>query len=317
MFGWQPMDRCFVGNLASGAGDAAWRSAFLFLGMVLLWATVGCASRHEPQKPQPMPSGSPKRLITVAERLLKKPSLAEDPSFLNEVVEALGWTEDPYASPFLLEILLDPEEDFFKPAAAQALGRIREPLAVRPIAVAMARGEVSPEEALYPIAFIGNEEAVGVLTHALGPGSDEPTRLAAANAMCFVRGEAVVRALTVAVEADPSKQVRVAAAGTLVHHGHVEHLASLKEAVDDADKAVRREAARAVAYRLDLSDATFPILIRMLSHEDPDVAACAWERLDKDLNDGSLEWADPPRSPEDGRRKAEGFKRLWAKQHGK
>ena len=73
--------------------------------------------------------------------------------------------------------------------------------------------------------------------------------------------------------------------------GHVEHLALLKEAVDDADEAVRREAARAVAYALELSDATFPTLIRMLSHEDSEIAAYAWEELDKHLNDGSLEYA--------------------------
>jgi len=288
------------------------------LGAALVWGAVGCASRPEPEKPEPMPSrGSPKRLIGVAARLLRKPSLAEDPSFLQDVVEALGWTEDSRASGVLLEILQDPEEDCFKPAAAQALGRIREPRAVRPIAEAMARGEVWPERALYSIAFIGNEEAVGVLTQALDPGSDEPTRLAAANAMYFVRGEAVVRALTVAVEADPSKQVRVAAAGSLVHHGHDEYLTLLQEALDDADARVRREAAIAVAYTLELSDATFPILIRMLSHEDPEVAACAWETLEKEVNDGTLNYPSPPRSPEDGRRMAEAFKRLWSEQRGK
>lgn len=316
MFGWQLMDRCSVGNLASGAGDGVWRWALPLLGAGLLWAAVGCESRPEPQKPEPIPSGSSRELIRVAARLLREPSLAEDLSFLRDVVKALGWTEDSRASEVLLEILQDPEEDCFKPAAAQALGRIREPWAVRPIAEAMARGEVWPERALNSIAFIGNEEAVGVLMQALDPGSDEPTRLAAANAMSFVRGEAVVRALSVAVEADPSKQVRVAAAGTLVHHGHVEHLAFLKEALDDTDEAVRHEAARAVAFGIGLSDATFPTLIRMLSHEDSEIAAYAWEELDKHLNDGSLEYASSPDSPGKGRRMAEDFKRLWAEQRG-
>jgi len=317
MFGWEPMDRCFVGNLASGAGAGVRRWALPLLGAALLLAAVGCASRHEPQGPEPTPLGTSSDLILVAEGLLRKPSLAEETSFQEDVIKALARTQDPLASAVLLEIVEDPARHSLKPAAAQALGRLREPRAVRPIAEAMARGEVWPERALNAIATIGGEEAVGILTRALDPSSDEPTRLAAANAMDFVQDEKAIRALTAAVDADPSKKVRVAAAGCLAHHGHGEYLALLQEALDDADAKVRREAAVALAFRIELSDVTFPILIRMLSHEDPEVAGWAWETLDKEVNDGSLEWADPPRSPEDGRRKAEDFKRLWAKQRGK
>lgn len=317
MFGWQPMDSHSVGNLPSDTGGGVWCSAFLFLGMVLLWAAVGCGSRPEPQGPESRPLGTSRDLIRVAARLLRKPSLAEETSFQEDVIKALARTQDPLASAVLLVIVEDPARRSLKPAAAQALGRLREPRAVRPIAEAMARGEVWPERALNAIASIGGEEAVGILTRALDPSSDEPTRLAAASAMDFVQDEEAIRALTAAVDADLSRQVRVAAAGSLVHHGHGEYLALLQEALDDADAKVRREAAVALAYTLELSDVTFPILIRMLSHEDPDVAACAFERLDKHLNDGSLEWADAPWSPEDGRRMAEDYKRLWAEQRGK
>lgn len=316
MFGWQTIDIYPVGSQPGDAGDGVWRWALPLLGLALLLAAVGCASRHEPQAPEPTPMGTPSGLIIVAGRLLRKPSLAQESMFQEDVIKALARTQDPRASAVLLEIVEGPEGRL-KPAAAQALGDLRERRAVRPIAEAMARGEVWPELALNAIATIGGEEAVSILTRALDPSSNEPTRLAAANAMDFVRDEEAIRALTAAVETDPSKKVRVAAAGSLVHHGYGEYLALLQEALDDADAKVRREAAVALAYTLELSDVTFPILIRMLSHEDPEVAACAWETLEKEVNDGTLNYPSPPRSPEDGRRMAEDFKRLWAEQHGK
>jgi hypothetical protein len=70
-----------------------------------------------------------------------------------------------------------------------------------------------------------------------------------------------------------------------------------------------------MAFYLDFSERTFPHLLRLLADEDGRVAACAWETLNKEASDSSINDPSPPESPEEGRRLAEEYRRLWEKQH--
>jgi HEAT repeat protein len=148
---------------------------------------------------------------------------------------------------------------------------------------------------------------------ALANDQAEDVRLSAVhglNAMSVTdpRQPKVRAALRRAVRTDASMPVRAAAACLLVATGDESYWPFVKTAAADKDAAVRR----VVADDLPWQEQAVPLLLQLLTDDDRDTAAGAWEQLEKNLA-AETPYAAAPPDIETARSMAVAYREAWNK----
>ena len=210
-------------------------------------------------------------------------------------VRKMGQSGDPKHIPLLIECLDLHHHNVIRAEAANALASLKSTEATFALMEMLEDpAEMIQEAAAKALGAIGDERAIVTLVSLLKHPTDEVKRHA---------GEAVVRLSDKSINwvgellKKSSFDTRIAAAYTLGHITHEKSFFRLEEAMGDADSAVRRELANALAKQsrkfasrlaAHLSDKNELVretaIMALLKLRDPDLVPILLERLPLETN---------------------------------
>ncbi len=201
-----------------------------------------------------------------------------DPQVRTAVAQVLGRKGDPRAVPALSSSLVvqpDANEDV-REAAATALGVLRQPEAVEPLAQALTYDESADVRAAAAnaLAKLQQPEAVEPLVQALASDANEDVRGAAAESLGDLHSPDALPPLLEARSNDPSPKVRSATDDALNEFDLQELTEALEE---DDDPSVRAAAAQVLGERGDPS--AIDELVNALQDDEEQVREAAGEAL--------------------------------------